>query len=195
MNMHTEQLLPKKIIASIKASLRVFKSSAYIGLAGACTILASAFVLWSFNLEFLWYILFSSPLTVSDKFIFFFDIFRSLFTTYSTIQSYGIVLFSVLFGINAALLLFVLKRRGFSYLPKKSSAGGFLFAIIGGGCIACGTSILAPLLASLGATAATPFLRDASTLLYFIGSALILYSIYKLGLVCAYMHATGTTKL
>jgi len=95
----------------------------------------------------------------------------------------------VLFGINLALLVFVLRNRGFKLIPKKSGLGGFAFAIIGGGCIARGTSIIAPLLATLGATSA-PFVRDPGAIFNWLGSLLIAYSIYKLGAVCSYIFAT-----
>lgn len=187
--MSKQKLWLLKLKISLRSALKVFVRPSYILLALFGTLLASGLILWSLNLDLLRYIIFEAPVSASIKFSFFFDTYKSIYTTFNSIQGTGIVVFSVLFGVNLALLVFVLRHRGFKSIPKKSGVSGFALAIIGGGCIACGTSIIAPLLATLGATSA-PFVRDLGTLFNWLGSLLIAYSIYKLGAVCSYIFAT-----
>ena len=114
--------------------------------------------------------------------------------TFDSVQALGIVIFSSLFGLNLALLVYVLRNQGFKNIPKKSSFGGTVFAVLAGGCVACGTSILAPLVATFGATS-TAFLRDLSAWLNWTASVLIVYSIYKLGLLAATVRAKHAQRI
>jgi hypothetical protein len=177
-----------KLKISLTSALKVFRYPGYIVLAIFGALLASGLILWSLNLDLLQYIWFNTPLSVLEKLEFFFSIYRDIYTTYNGIEGTGILVFSLLFGINLALLVFVIKHQGFSSVPKKSGIGGFAVAILGGGCVACGTSILAPLLATVGATS-TPFVKDLAVIFNCIGIVLISYSIYKLGELCSYIFA------
>ncbi len=178
-----------KIKISTKAVLRVITRPAYLLIAIFGSLLASSLLLWLFNLDLIMYILFSAPISVVEKLDFFFSVFWGIFTTYNSIQAVGIVVFSVLFGINLALLVFALRHRTANSLPKKSGASGLILAVVGGGCLACGTSLLAPLLATAGASS-TVALQDLAGLLQWTASIFITYSIYKLGSVCAYIFAS-----
>ncbi len=182
-----------KLKISLRSALRVFRHPSYVFLAIFGSLFSSALILWSLNLSLVKYILFDAPLNIFQKLDFFFDVYKSIYSTYSGIQGTGIVVFSVLFGINLALLAYALKNRGFKSIPKKSGIGGFAVAIIGGGCIACGTSIIAPIIATFGATS-TAFLTELSVILSWLGSILIAYSIYKLGLICSILLAKSKTN-
>ncbi len=118
----------------------------------------------------------------------FWGTYKDIFTTYEGPQALGIVIFSILFGINLAILVYALKRQGLKNIPKKSGFGGMILAIVSGGCVACGTSLLAPLLATFGAVSSS-FLQDLSLYINWVGSLLMIYSIYKLGLLAGYVRA------
>ncbi|MBI2285326.1 hypothetical protein HYU82_00685 [Candidatus Saccharibacteria bacterium] len=182
-----------KLKVSLSSAFKVFRRPSYILLATFGVLLSSGLILWSLNLGLVKYILFEAPLNVLQKIDFFFDVYKGIYSTYSGIQGTGIVLFSVLFGVNIALLVYVYKNQGFKSIPKKSGIGGFAIAIIGGGCIACGTSIIAPIVATFGA-ASTAFLTELSVVLSWLGSLLIAYSIYKLGLICSILLAKSKTN-
>lgn len=157
---------------------KVFSNPKYIMLALLANFFMMGIIIWSLNLELLSYILFQAPIGFFDKIEFFLYGYQSLFTTYDNILSLGIIVFTFLFGVNIAMLTYVVRRIGFKAVPKKSGGGAFIFAILGGGCIACGTSLIAPLLVSFGAVSA-PLFRDLGAIFNFIGSILIIYSIYK----------------
>lgn len=165
-----------------RALLTVLINPRYFTVAAISTFGIAGVIIWSLNFELMRYVLFEAPLTLLGKIEFFMTGYSSLFTTFNHLLSVSILIFSVLFGFNVALLAYVIRRQGFKAVPKKSGGGAFLFAMLGGGCIACGTSLLAPILATLGATS-VPFARDLGAIITLIGSLLIIYSIHKLSLM------------
>lgn len=182
------RLLGTKLKISVVSTIRIFRSWKYLTLAIVVTLAISGLVLWSLNLGLLRYIVFEAPISFLDKLGFFTYGYSSVFTTYNSAQPVGLILLSVLFGINTSVFVYVIRRQGFKLVPKKSGIGAFGLAIISGGCVACGTSLVAPLLATFGA-ASSVFLRDLSTILNWAGSVLLLYSIYKLSHIAATIQA------
>ncbi len=170
----------------------VIKKPQYIAGSIIGAFLSSSLILWSLNLDLVKYIVFEAPISLAEKLRFFGTTYRDIFTTYESAQALGILVFSVLFGLNIALIVYVLKNQGFKDIPKKSGFGGTIFAILSGGCVACGTSLLAPIAATLGATSGA-FLRDLSLWLNWVASVLIIYSIYKLGQLAASIKAKNNS--
>jgi hypothetical protein len=171
-----------KTVIVKKALSEVLRQPTYILLAILAFIVMMGIILWSLNYDLIFYIFFQSPLDLFGKIEFFFYGYQNLFSTLDSLLSFSIVLFSILFGLNISLLIYVIKNHGFKNIPKKSGGSAFFVAILGGGCIACGTSLLAPILISIGVIS-TAALRDLGTILNLIGSMLMLYSIYKLSLL------------
>lgn len=93
---------------------------------------------------------------------------------------FAIVIMSFLFGyvIAASIYIGIRKRKKSS----KSGGLGLIFGIISGGCAACGTSILAPLLTTIGITTTSAALSFA-LVLNVIGILILLYSAYKVSIV------------
>lgn len=176
--------------AALKGMIHVLKQPKYIAGAIIGAFLSSSLVIWSLNLDLVKYIIFEAPITLADKLRFFGTTYNDIFTTYESNQALGILIFAVLFGINISMLIFVLKNKGFKEIPKKSGFGGTVFAVLSGGCVACGTSLLAPIAATFGATSGA-FLRDLSIWLNWVASILIIYSIYKLGQLVAAIKASS----
>lgn len=166
----------------VKAVITVLRRPKYVLVSVMSSLFMAGLIIWSLNLELLKFILLEAPLSLWEKVSFISYGYESIFTNLNSPLSMGILTFTVLFGINMALLVYVIRRHGFKAIPKKSGGGAFMFAILGGGCIACGTSLVAPLLASFGAVSA-PFLRGLGTIFNWVGSILIVYSIVKLSLL------------
>lgn len=94
----------------------------------------------------------------------------------------AIFLMAMLFGyVLSATFYTALKIRT---KTNKSGGVGILFGIISGGCAACGTSLLAPLLTAVGITTTSATLTF-SLYLNLVGIILLLYSAYKVSLVVA----------
>ena len=175
-----------KLKISFSSVLEVLLKWQYFIIALVGYLVAEAMVLWSLNVDLVKYILFDSGVSISTKFEFFFSVYRDIFTNYESAQALVIIFFSLLFGINTALVVFVLKNQDYRSIPKKSGFGGLIFAVIGGGCLACGTSILYPLLITLGLSTSI-VAQQIGMVLSIIGSIFLMFSIYKLGGVASFV--------
>jgi len=178
---------------SFKGFISVFKNPLYILFALVLSFLISGFVIWSLNFDLVRYIIVDAPISAFDKLRFFWDVQTGIYSAYSSPQATGILLFGLLFGINGAMILKVIRSGTLKSVPKKSGSASFLFAVLSGGCVACGTSILAPFLATLGATSSA-FTSELSNWLNWISIVLITYSIYKLGEVINNSKNTPSRK-
>lgn len=138
-------------------------------------------IIWSLNLDLVKFILFDAPLSFLQKLEFFSYGYESLFSTFDNLLSVSIILISVLFGINTALFVKALRLRAADAKAAQTGGAAAVLAVVSGGCAACGTSLIAPLLASVGASAAAA--RSAGVVFSLLGSALLVYSIYRLGLM------------
>ncbi len=170
-----------KLGVSLRNVLGLFKKPTNVFLVLVTAFLILSIIIWWLNIDLLRYILFEAPLATSAKFRFFAYSYEALFTSITGLLSVSILLLSLLFGVNTVVLGHALKQRAAN--AKSAQIGGFaaVLGVLSGGCAACGTSLLAPVLASLGATSAAA--QNAGIFFNFLGSALLLYSIYRLGLL------------
>ncbi len=162
----------------------------YILFALTMSFITLGIILWSLNLELLWYIVAQSPLNPFQKLEFVFDIYGGIASNYQSLQAMVMVLFAGLFGINAAILLYVVRGGQKQALKSGSSVGGLTAAVIGGGCIACGTSIITPVIASFGATATIGLNNTIGLIVNLIGIVFICYSLIGLGQRAATISAS-----
>lgn len=162
------------------------------------TIIFSAIIfgilLWLFNLALLGYVLFQAPFSAGEKFGFIFSVYGSVFTNFDTPQAMALFIFAILFGINLTMLVFVLFGRGKVVNESKKTGLSLVFAIIASGCAACGTSILTPLLVSIGAGGSLALSRELGIVISYLSLLLVLYSIYSLGAAVANTLATIPKK-
>lgn len=167
------------------------------------SFLVMGFIIWSLNLDLLKYILFDAPLSLWGKIEFFIDGYSSLLSSFESIQAIAIVIFSLAFGVNISFLSFTIyhlnyrqkkagkRSKNKEKLPKKSGAVALGSAVAGGGCIACGTSLLAPIFTSLGITS-IGLVRNIGTLFLILGTVFTCYSIYKLSVIVINIKAQET---
>lgn len=169
------------------AILHVLSKPAYLCISASLALLVSGVILWSLNFSVLGYVLFDSNSTILEKLTFAASVYQLFFGLVDGVQSIGIIIFSVLFGVNIALLLYAIKDQGARNVPKKSNGAALGLAVLSGGCIACGTSILGPLLLTAG-SASSLFLQEVVALTVWLGSIFTLYSIYKLAVIIPVKH-------
>lgn len=174
---------------SAKGLMQVFSKPAYVLLAAIAGFLTFELLIWIFNFPTVLYVLFEAPLTVWEKLTFFFGSFEALFVSYTVFGAASLAIFSFLQGMNVAALVYVLRNNLLvgKYTALKST-GPFALAVIGFGCAACGTSILAPLLASLAAGSAMVVSEAVGVAANILGIFLAAYSLYVLG-KASYLHA------
>lgn len=168
-------LLKLKLLIAAKTILYVLANYRYGLLFVASLFITAGLLVWSINLDLLAYILFDAPITIVEKTQF---IARSYTTILSSpdARSTSIVLFSLLSGLNTTVFVFAFRRR---YLksPNTQGALGAVFAVLSGGCYACGTSLLAPLFTSVGAVSIQTIAR-IGVYINWIGIVLIAWSLY-----------------
>jgi hypothetical protein len=180
------KLLRLKIQISFVSILTVLLKPLYLLLFIFGWLVAEAMMLWSLNLELVKFVLIDSGVHITTKLEFFFSVYRDIFLNYGSLQGSSILLFSALFGINLALLVFTFRGRNKESIPKKSGIASTLLAIVGGGCLACGTSILYPVLVTLGVST-TIFAQKIGIIITWLAIGFLLYSIYKLGGVASFI--------
>lgn len=171
-----------KLKLSLKSVGRVMIEPAYLLLALSVSWLFLGILVWLTNLSLLKSALFGSSLSLVEKADFILSGYRSIFTNFEPLAATLLVILALLFGINAALLIFV--KRGSLQQARQSgtqSFGAALAGIISAGCAACGTSILAPLLGGIGAAASIGLVEVIGVAANIVAFSLLLYSIYTLG--------------
>lgn len=182
------KLKSKVVLTALKY---VYSRPIYLLITIFSSVLIIGLILWTLNLELLKYIFFDAPLSFGDKILFFVQGYKGLFSAFDNIQSIILLIFADLFGVNLSFMLFVLFNRNKEKVPNKSGGIALGSAILGGGCIACGTSLLTPILTTLGITSVA-FIRSLGSIFLLLGSILTIYSIYKLSILIGTIKAKNS---
>lgn len=178
-----------KFKATILALKKLLSRPSMLILSLLISLLVLFLVLWLNNYGALIDVL-ASDLSLSGKWDFLVSTPQILHSSYEPWQAVTIVSFSLLQGLNVAFIVAIARLGGWkSLLGASSSSGAAGVAVIfGAGCGVCGTTLLAPLAASIGASSGIWFERLGSWLL--IAAVLLLaYSIYKLGQIYNHLWA------
>jgi hypothetical protein len=134
-----------------KTIREVFRKPLYLAVAAAVAFLIFSLAIWLRNFPFLGEVIVSPAFTIPDKILLFVRFLGGIATNVTAFSAALIIVMSVLFGINASLILYYLvKRRD---IPKKEgvgAAGAFASGLLGVGCASCGTFLLGATLASFG---------------------------------------------
>lgn len=175
-------LVFRKIKTSLKNILKILIKPPYFLLAIVAGLIILGVILWSLNLDLLSYVFIESGLPLNEKISFFISVYKGIFVSSGQLPALTMIILSILFGINISSMVFVIKNRKHQKTKYGSTAAGLSLAIIGGGCVACGTSVLTPLLLTLGVGGAVSYLSEIGVYINLLASCFLLWSIYKLGL-------------
>lgn len=163
----------------------VLRRPLYAGLALLAAFLMCGVVLWSLNIQLLLYMLFEAPVSLGTKLQFFTYVYSGLVQNYDNVLALAVLFVSALSGVNTALWVFVVRQRTRSNPGRTTagwSGGAMTLAVLSSGCVACGTSLLAPVFATVGATSVAA-VREIGVVFAYVSCALLLYSIYRLSLL------------
>ncbi|OGZ58969.1 MAG: hypothetical protein A2728_01785 [Candidatus Spechtbacteria bacterium RIFCSPHIGHO2_01_FULL_38_11] len=170
----------------ISALKRVFSKFSYTLLAFTVGWFIFSISVFAPNLKLISKVFKSEVVSAKYKINFIFNLYEGLDTSVSTFSLATIISVAVLFGINIAMLVYMLKRNVAVSVPNRQGKNIFstfvatIAGVLGIGCAACGSLILTPLITALGATwilTALPFGGREFSLVAII---LILISIYSL---------------
>ncbi len=175
---------------TIRAIRRVFGTLWISAVALVTSGLMLAILVWGINANLLWYISFDTPLSMSEKLRFFIAGFQGLPIQYGWVHTIAMLVFSSLFGIQSAMLIY-------TFIHKRStnklvfSGGSVTAAAFASSCSACGTSLLTPALTWFGVTA-TPLIEQLSAWSLWIGILFCSLSIYLMSKIVVSVPSSNT---
>jgi len=132
---------------------KVFTNKTYIFIAGVISISIFLLSVWLPNFRFIFKISTSSYATLFEKLSIIFGLAASINTNFTTFSASYTIAIAVLFGVNVAMIVYYINQRK-NFMQQggtTTSVGGLVAGFFGIGCAACGTLVLGPLLALVGA--------------------------------------------
>jgi hypothetical protein len=172
-----------RVKVSMRGIAKVMRRPVYIGLAAVVTFVAMGIVVYLFNFGLLNFFLFQSGLPVFERLLLVLSPYKNVFQYLDDPLAASILGFGILAGVNTAMLVFV--RRYSQAGGAKRGLAALLAGVVGAGCGACGTSILVPVLASLGATAGVGLVGAIGVMANLAGMVMMSFSIYRFGQIAA----------
>jgi hypothetical protein len=175
-----------KVKVSARGVGRVIRRPKWALIAALAALAAIGVMLWLFNWNLLVYIFTQSGLPLVQKIAFVAQGYGSLVTNFDSLAAAMILMLGLLVGLNTALVAYVIAGKGRQSTSQGGKGGLALAAgVFGAGCAACGTGILGPVLAVAGASGSIVLARTVGIAANAMALALVLYSIYGLGMQAA----------
>lgn len=153
--------------------------SPYIVLAGALAILAFLLAVWFPNLGLIGELFSSSDAPLATKLNVALSLLGGIGTNFSLLSAGYTIAIAVLFGINTAMIVYLLKQRQAGAAGRNIAigSGGMASGVLGIGCAACGSLIAGAGLPFLGAAGALAMLPLNGAEFGILGVALLFASL------------------
>ena len=140
----------------VQGLAQVFSKGWYVLLAATIALATLVLTTWLGNLGLVWQIATSQWLPMADKVKILLALIGSLSTNFTVFSALCAIAIAILFGMNIAVTTYVFqehRRLGSQsgQIVTATSLGGLMSGLFGIGCAACGTFVLSPALAFLGA--------------------------------------------
>ena len=157
----------------------VFRDIRYVVIALGFGFLAFVLSLWLHNLRLVADVIASPLFALPDKALFLTRLLGGIVTNTTPLSAVLIVIMSVVFGVNAALLMYSFRRRTRTagVGTKGMTVGGIISAVFGVGCASCGTYLLGATLSSIGASGALASLPLRGQEFLWLSTGLLLMSV------------------
>lgn len=152
----------RRHLKNLRAALgQVFAYPWYIALAGALAVLAFLLAVWLPNLGLLGDVFFGSGVPLAAKLGIALSLLGGIGTNFSLLTAGYTIAIAVLFGISAAMIVYLLNQRRVAAAGQNIAIGSGAMAsgAVGIGCVACGSLILGgvvPFFGTAGAFALLP---------------------------------------
>ena len=143
-----------------KAFNEVFARALYIAIASVLALAAFVFAVWLPNIGLITDIFKTSSTPLASKLKIAVNLLGGISTNFSTLSATYTIAIAILFGINIAMIV-CLVRKKHSELAGGSVAAGFgsiASGALGIGCATCGSFLLTTIFSSLGITGALALL-------------------------------------
>ncbi|MGH9782762.1 MAG: hypothetical protein ACRD88_01140 [Terriglobia bacterium] len=135
---------------------QVFAHPWYIALASALAIVAFLLAVWLPNLGLIGEVFSDSSAPLATKLGIALSLLGGIGTNFSPLSAGYTIAIAVLFGISAAMIVYLLKQKRVAAAGQTIAigSGGVASGVVGIGCAACGSLILGAALPSFGAAGA-----------------------------------------
>ena len=170
---------------SLKAVTGIARRPKYLTLILIGGFLTFQLLLWFYNSNTLFYMLFSSHMSLISKLIFPFKSFTSLLTSFSAVQVSTMIILALIQGLLLALIIYIGYRRTLSSSGVMTGGGSLFIALFGFGCPTCGTSLLTPLLMTLASGSAASIGAVVGPIMNTLGIFLGLIALYQISMPLA----------
>jgi hypothetical protein len=161
------------------AFAEVFAHSSYIALASVLAIMAFLFAVWFPNFGLIGEVFATSSVSLTDKLSLAISLLGGIGTNFSLLSASYTVAIAVLFGANASMIVYLLKRKRAAGVGQNIAvgSGGMASGALGIGCAACGSLILGTALPFVGTAGALAMLPLQGGEFGILGVALLLVSL------------------
>jgi hypothetical protein len=125
----------------------------------------------------------SSGADVWDKMTFVLSLYATIYTKFHWYGIINLIMISILFGINVALIIYYIKQRRVksgSVGLSLAGMGGLVSSLLGIGCASCGSVIVVSVLGLFGASGILLLLPFQGAEFAVLGLFMLLFSIYYL---------------
>lgn len=159
---------------------QVFRRPQYVALASSAALIVFVFSAWLPNIRLVFDIVRSPLIPIQEKVIIPLQLLGAIQTNFSAWSASYTLAIALLFGMNVALFVYYIKRRKafFQQSGLATSFGGLVSGILGIGCAACGTLVLAPLLSLVGAGALITLLPFGGQEFGILGVGVLGFSVF-----------------
>jgi len=162
---------------------RVYAHSIYWLVTLVVSVVTLSVMLLLPNYSVLLSVLLSPVVSLMSKAAFFTSLYGSLATNYTILAASSVVAIALLFGVNAALLLFYIRKsRSVNKISttRTATVGGLVAAVLGIGCAACGSAVIAIVLQFIGVGWLMTYLPLHGAEFGLLGVVLLFYTTYTL---------------
>jgi hypothetical protein len=153
------------------------------------------FLYWSLNFNLLWFLITARRLTLGDKLHVILGSPVDGVLQSGLIQGVATVALVVLQGVVISVLIYSLRRQASA--SRKAVGGSFLAsaaALLGVGCVSCGTSIIAPIASLFVAGATAEVGQRIHDALIYVALLAVVYALYTSGATAARTLALEQAK-
>lgn len=168
------------MIAVLQTIKKVFCKPSYIALMLTASISVFIFAVWFPNISLIVKIMSHSEISLRQKLNFPISLLGGIITNFTLFSALYTVAIAVLFGIDLAMVVYLLRRRIDNAKKNGIAAGllGIISGVIGIGCAVCGSFLLTSVLSLLGAAGILSFLPFGGGEFGILGVVLLSVSIY-----------------
>jgi hypothetical protein len=161
------------------AFIHVFAHAGYIALASALALAVFLFAVWFPNFALMGDVFSTPGVALTAKLQIALSLLGGIVTNFNLLSAGYTVAIAVLFGVNAAMIAYLLKQRRALAAGQNFAigSGGMASGALGIGCAACGSLVVSTALSSFGAAGALALLPLQGEEFGILGAVLLLVSV------------------